>query len=112
MKRIDAIIRPQNLDPVKEELASIGVQAMTIVDVHGFGRQKGHSEIYRGTEYAVDFVPKLMLTILASDDRVDEIIRAIVAGARTGKMGDGKIFVTPLDEVMRIRTGEIGDSAI
>jgi len=112
VKRIDSIIRPQNLDSVKEHLTAIGVEALTITEVRGFGRQKGHSEFYRGAEYAVDFVPKLMLTILAADNRVDEIVKAIAAGARTGKMGDGKIFVTPLDEVVRIRTGEVGDSAI
>ena len=112
MKRIDSIIRPQNLDPVKERLAAIGVEALTITEVRGFGRQKGHTEIYRGTEYAVDFVPKIMLTIIASDDRVKAIVDAIVAGARTGKMGDGKIFVSPLDEAVRIRTGETGDSAV
>jgi nitrogen regulatory protein P-II 1 len=112
MKRIDAIIRPQNLDSVKEQLAAIGVEALTIAEVRGFGRQKGHHEFYRGAEYAVDFIPKLMLTILAVDNRVDEIMKAIIAGARTGKMGDGKIFVTPLDEVVRIRTGESGDAAI
>jgi len=112
VKRIDAIIRPQNLDSVKEHLTAIGVEALTIAEVRGFGRQKGHSEFYRGAEYAVDFIPKLMLTILAVDERVDEVVKALVAGARTGKMGDGKIFVTPLDQVMRIRTGESGDSAI
>jgi nitrogen regulatory protein P-II 1 len=112
MKRIDSIIRPQNLDEVKERLAAVGVHALTITEVRGFGRQKGHTEVYRGTEYAVDFVPKIMLTIIATDDRVKEIVDAIVAGARTGKMGDGKIFVSPLDEVVRIRTGETGDSAV
>src|SRR5579871_6333226 len=112
MKRIDSIIRPQNLDQVKEQLAAIGVEAMTVTEVRGFGRQKGHSEVYRGTEYSVDFVAKVLLTILAPDERVPEIIDAILAGARTGKMGDGKIFVTPLDEVVRIRTGERGNSAI
>lgn len=112
MKRIDSIIRPQNLDSVKEQLAAIGVEAVTIAEVRGFGRQKGHTEFYRGAEYAVDFIPKLMLTILAADNRVDEIVKAIMAGARTGRMGDGKIFVTPLDEVVRIRTGECGESAI
>jgi len=111
MKRIDSIIRPQNLDAVKENLAAIGVQALTVTEVRGFGRQKGHTEVYRGTEYAVDFVPKIMLTIISSDDRAKEIVDAIVAGARTGKMGDGKIFVSPLDEVVRIRTGEHGDAA-
>ena len=112
MKRIDAIIRPQNLEEVKEHLAAIGVQALTVTEARGFGRQKGHTEVYRGTECAVDFLPKIMLTIVASDGRVQEIVNAIVAGARTGKMGDGKIFVAPLEEVVRIRTGERGDSAV
>jgi nitrogen regulatory protein P-II 1 len=112
MKRIDSIIRPQNLDEVKERLAAVGVHALTVAEVRGFGRQKGHTEIYRGTEYAVNFVPKIMLTILASDDHVEAIVEAILSGARTGKMGDGKIFVSPLDDVIRIRTGEHGDSAI
>jgi nitrogen regulatory protein P-II 1 len=111
MKRIDSIIRPQNLDQVKEHLTGIGVHALTVTEVRGYGRQKGHTEIYRGVEYAVDFLPKIMLTVIASDDRVHDIVEAIVAGARTGKMGDGKIFVTPLDQVVRIRTGESGDSA-
>jgi len=112
MKRIDSIIRPQNLDQVKEHLTAIGVHALTVTEVRGYGRQKGHSEIYRGTEYAVDFLPKVMLTVIASDERVPDIVEAIVAGARTGKMGDGKIFVTPLDQVVRIRTGDTGDSAV
>lgn len=112
MKRIDAIVRPQSLEQVKERLAAVGVDGLTVTDVRGFGRQKGHTEIYRGTEYAVDFVPKVMLTILTPDERVHDVVEAIVAGARSGKMGDGKIFVTPLDEVVRIRTGETGDSAV
>jgi nitrogen regulatory protein P-II 1 len=112
MKRIDSVIRPQSLDEVKIRLAGIGVQGLTVTEVRGFGRQKGHTEVYRGTEYAVDILPKLMLTIVASEDRVPGIIEAIIAGARTGKIGDGKIFVTPLDEVVRIRTGERGASAI
>jgi nitrogen regulatory protein P-II 1 len=112
LKRIDSIIRPQNLDAVKEQLTAIGVPAVTVSEVRGYGRQKGHTEVYRGTEYAVDFLPKILLTILASDDRVQDIVNAILAGARTGKMGDGKIFISPLDEVIRIRTGELGDSAI
>lgn len=112
MKRIDAIIRPQSLDEVKEHLNSAGVHAMTVAEVRGFGRQKGHTEIYRGTEYALDFVPKVLVTIIAADDRVQDIVRVIMLAARTGKMGDGKIMVTPLDEVIRIRTGESGDSAI
>lgn len=112
MKRIDSIIRPQSLDQVKERLAAVGVHGLTVSEVRGFGRQKGHTEVYRGTEYAVDFVAKLLLTVIAPDDRVRDIVDAIVAGARTGKMGDGKIFVTPLDEVVRIRTGESGDAAV
>ncbi len=112
MKRIDAIIRPDSLDTVKIHLASIGVQGLTISEVRGFGRQKGHTEVYRGTEYSVDFLAKLLVTIITSDEQAPAILEAIVQGARTGKMGDGKIMVTPLDEVVRIRTGERGDSAI
>jgi nitrogen regulatory protein PII len=112
VKWIDSIIRPQNLDQVKERLATLGVDGLTITEIRGYGRQKGHSEVYRGTEYAVDFVPKVMLTIIAQDERVDDIVEAIMASARTGKMGDGKIIVTALDEVVRIRTGERGNSAI
>lgn len=112
MKRIDAIIRPQNLGEVTERLSSAGVEALTITEVRGFGRQRGHAEVYRGTEYSVDFLPKIMLTIIAADDRVPEIVDVIMAAARTGKMGDGKIFVAPLEEVVRIRTGERGDAAV
>jgi nitrogen regulatory protein P-II 1 len=112
MKRIDAIIRPNNLEAVKEHLVTIGVEGLTVSDVRGFGRQKGHTEIYRGTEYSVDFVPKIMITILVTEERVAAILDAITAGGRTGKMGDGKIFVTPLEEVVRIRNGDRGDSAI
>ena len=112
MKRIDAIIRPQNQEQVKEHLAAVGVHGLTVTEIRGFGRQKGHTEVYRGTEYSVDFVAKVMLTVIVQDERVHDIVDAIMAGARTGKMGDGKIFVTPLDEVFRIRTGESGDSAV
>jgi nitrogen regulatory protein P-II 1 len=112
MKRIDAIIRPNCLDAVKDSLVSIGVEGMTVAEVRGFGRQKGHTEVYRGTEYSVDFVPKIMVTILATDDRVASILEAITQEARTGKMGDGKIFVTPVDDALRIRNGEHGDAAI
>jgi nitrogen regulatory protein P-II 1 len=112
MKRIDAIIRPNCLEAVKDGLVSIGVEGMTVAEVRGFGRQKGHTEVFRGTEYSVDFLPKIMVTILAADDRVASILEAIAQGARTGKMGDGKIFVTPIDEVVRIRNGEHGDAAI
>jgi nitrogen regulatory protein P-II 1 len=112
MKRIDAIIRPQNQEQVKEHLAAVGVHGLTVTEIRGFGRQKGHTEVYRGTEYSVDFVAKVMLTVIVQDERVHDIVEAIMAGARTGKMGDGKIFVTPLDQVFRIRTGESGDSAV
>jgi nitrogen regulatory protein P-II 1 len=112
MKRIDAIIRPNCLDAVKDSLVSIGVEGMTVAEVRGFGRQKGHTEVYRGTEYSVDFVPKLMVTILAADARVASILEAIAQGARTGRMGDGKIVVTSVEEVVRVRNGEHGDAAI
>jgi nitrogen regulatory protein PII len=112
MKRIDAVIRQENLEEVRERLTNIGVEGLTLTEVIGFGRQKGHSEFYRGCEYKVDFHPKLMLTILAREDQVEEILEAIVEGARTGKIGDGKIFVTQIDEVVRIRTGEIGKAAV
>ncbi len=112
MKRIDSIIRPSSLEAVKDRLVLAGVEGITITEVRGFGRQKGHAEVYRGTEYAVDFVPKIMLTILAPDERVADIVKTIAEAAHTGKLGDGKIFVSPLDEVIRIRTGERGDIAI
>jgi nitrogen regulatory protein P-II 1 len=112
MKRIDAVIRQGNLEEVRERLTNIGVEGLTLTEVIGFGRQKGHSEFYRGCEYKVDFHPKLLLTIVAREDQVEEILEAIVGGARTGKIGDGKIFVTPVDEVVRIRTGEIGKAAV
>src|SRR5258706_7998790 len=106
VKRIDAIIKPHQLDAVKERLQSVGVQGATVTEVKGFGRQKGHTELYRGAEYTVDFLPKVQLTILAPEDQVASIVDAIVEAARTGKIGDGKIFVTSVDEVVRIRTGE------
>ncbi len=112
MKRIIAIIKPHKLDEVKEHLRDVGLQGLTVSEVKGFGRQKGHTELYRGAEYTVDFVPKVQLSILASDDQVGKIVDAIVEKARTGKIGDGKIFVTSLDEVIRIRTGERGPDAI
>jgi nitrogen regulatory protein P-II 1 len=111
MKRIDAIVRPEKLHEVKERLVSIGVEGLTVIEVRGFGRQKGHTEIYRGSEYSVEFVPKVLLTIIAPDDRVAVILDAIVETGRTGQLGDGKIFVTPLEEVVRIRTGERGQVA-
>jgi nitrogen regulatory protein P-II 1 len=112
MKRIDSIIRPHQLEEVKGRLTHVGVEGITVSEVRGFGRQKGHTEVYRGTEYAVEFLPKIQITILASDDLVPRIIEAITAGARTGKIGDGKIFVTPLEEVIRIRTGDRGEAAL
>jgi len=112
MKRIDAIIKPFKLDEVKERLARVGVQGLTVYEVKGFGRQKGHTELYRGAEYVVDFVPKVQITLLVPDDRVAETVDAIVEGARTGKIGDGKIFISTVEEVVRIRTGERGEDAI
>jgi len=112
MKRIDAIIKPFKLDDVKDRLAAAGVQGLTVNEVKGFGRQKGHTELYRGAEYVVDFLPKVQISVLVPDDRVDETVEAIVTGARTGRIGDGKIFITPVDEVVRIRTGERGASAV
>ena len=112
MKRIDAIIKPFKLDEVKDRLARAGVQGLTVSEVKGFGRQKGHTELYRGAEYVVDFVPKVQITVLVPDERVAETVEAIIAGARTGNIGDGKIFVTALEEVIRIRTGERGTGAI
>lgn len=111
MKRIDAIVRPEKLQEVKERLVTIGVEGLTVTEVRGFGRQKGHVEVYRGSEYTVDFLPKLLLTILAPDDRVPGILDTIMEGGRTGKLGDGKIFVTPVEEIVRIRTGERGQAA-
>jgi len=112
MKRIDSIIRPHQLDEVKSRLTGIGVEGITVSEVKGFGRQRGHTEVYRGTEYAVEFVPKIQITILASDGLVPKILEAITEGARTGKIGDGKIFVTALEEVIRIRTGDRGEAAL
>jgi nitrogen regulatory protein PII len=112
MKRIEAVIRQGSLDEVRERLTNIGVEGLTLTRVIGFGRQKGHTEFYRGCEYTVDFHPKLLLTIVADEGQVDEIMEAIIAGARTGNIGDGKIFVTPVDEVVRIRTGQIGKAAV
>jgi len=112
MKLITAIIKPFKLDAVKEALTAVGVEGMTVTEVKGFGRQKGHTEIYRGREYTVDFLPKAKLEIAVTDDMRDKVIAAIATAAKTGKIGDGKIFVTPLDEVIRIRTEEHGDAAV
>ena len=112
MKLVIAIIKPFKLEEVKEALTAAGITGMTVTDVKGFGRQKGHTEIYRGSEYTVDFLPKLRLEIAVSDELVAPAIDAICRGARTGKIGDGKIFVLPLEELVRIRTGEHGEAAI
>jgi nitrogen regulatory protein P-II 1 len=112
MKKIEAIIKPFKLEDVKDALANAGVQGMTVTEVKGFGRQKGHTEIYRGSEYTVDFVPKLKIEIVLPDNAVESAIEAIVAAARTGKIGDGKIFVLPVEQALRIRTGECGDHAV
>ena len=112
MKRIDAIIRPNKLDDVKASLIAIGVTGLTAVEGKGFGRQKGHAEMYRGTEYQVDFPPKIVLSVLVADERVHEVTTAIVTSARTGQIGDGKIFVLPIERAMRIRTAEVGDEAL
>ena len=112
MKKIDAIIKPFKLEDVKEALAAVGVEGMTVTEVKGFGRQKGHTEIYRGSEYTVDFLPKIKLEIVLDDDRVQDAIDAIVKSAKTDKIGDGKVFVSSVEEVTRIRTGETGTEAI
>ncbi len=112
MKKIEAIIKPFKLDEVKEALSKEGIQGMTISEVKGFGRQKGHTELYRGTEYVVDFLPKVKIEVLVEDDKAMAVTDTIIAAARTGRIGDGKIFITSVDEVVRIRTGERGRDAI
>jgi len=112
MKKIEAIIKPFKLDDVKEKLAGIGVQGMTVSEVKGFGRQKGHTELYRGAEYVVDFLPKVKIEVVVPEKQVEPAIEAIIKSARTGKIGDGKIFVTPVEHVVRIRTGETNEAAI
>ena len=112
MKKIEAIIKPFKLDEVKEELQALGITGMTVTEVKGFGRQKGHKEIYRGAEYQVDFIPKVKLEIAVVSEMVDAVVQAIVKTAQTGKIGDGKIFIVPLEDVVRIRTGESGKEAV
>ncbi len=112
MRKIEAIIKPFKLDEVKEALHEIGLQGMTVIEAKGFGRQKGHTELYRGAEYVVDFLPKVKIELVCDDDVADRAVEAIVNAARTGRIGDGKIFVTRIDEVVRIRTGEKGVDAI
>lgn len=112
MKQITAMIKPFKLDDVREALAEIGVQGMTVSEVKGFGRQKGHTEIYRGAEYAVDFLPKIKIDLVLSDELVEQAVETIINTAKTGKVGDGKVFVLPVEQVIRIRTGESGDAAV
>ena len=112
MKKVEAIIKPFKLDEVKESLSGIGVQGLTVSEVKGFGRQKGHTELYRGAEYVVDFLPKVKLEIIVPDERVADVVEAIEKAAKTGRIGDGKIFVSSIDEIIRIRTGESGEDAI
>ena len=112
MKKVEAIIKPFKLDEVKEHLNEIGIQGITVTEVKGFGRQKGHTELYRGAEYVVDFLPKIKMEIVVNDDMVQKVVETIEEVAKTGRIGDGKIFVLPLDEVIRIRTGEKGGDAL
>ncbi|MDO4695953.1 MAG: P-II family nitrogen regulator [Neisseria sp.] len=112
MKKIEAVIKPFKLDDVREALTDIGITGMTVTEVKGFGRQKGHTEIYRGAEYAVDFLPKIKLELVLSDEQVERAVEAIIEAARSGKIGDGKIFILPVEEAIRIRTGETSDAAV
>ncbi|MBT9384226.1 P-II family nitrogen regulator [Pseudooceanicola sp. CBS1P-1] len=112
MKKIEAVIKPFKLDEVKEALQDVGVQGLSVIEVKGFGRQKGHTELYRGAEYVVDFLPKVKIEAVLDDDQVDSAIEAIIGAARTEKIGDGKIFVSPVEQAIRIRTGETGPDAL
>ncbi|GGD99406.1 nitrogen regulatory protein P-II family [Gemmobacter megaterium] len=112
MKKIEAIIKPFKLDEVKEALQDVGIQGLSVIEVKGFGRQKGHTELYRGAEYVVDFLPKVKIEVVLTDDMVEAAIDAIISAARTDKIGDGKIFVSPVEQVIRIRTGETGEDAV
>ena len=112
MRKVEAIIKPFKLDEVKEALNGIGIQGMTVTEVKGFGRQKGHTELYRGAEYVVDFLPKIKIEIAVSDEMADKVVQAIVESANTGRIGDGKIFVLPMEDAVRIRTGEHGSDAV
>jgi nitrogen regulatory protein P-II 1 len=112
MKKVEAVIKPFKLDEVKDALQEIGVQGMTVTEARGYGRQKGHTELYRGAEYVIDFLPKVKLELIIADDQLDRVIEAITVTARSGRIGDGKIFVTDVEDVIRIRTGERGPQAI
>jgi len=112
MKKIEAVIKPFKLDQVKDALRGIGIQGMTVAEVKGFGRQKGHTELYRGAEYVVDFLPKVKIEVVVPDDQAQKVVEEIINAAKTGKIGDGKIFVSSIDEAIRIRTGETGSQAV
>jgi nitrogen regulatory protein P-II 1 len=112
MKKIEAVIKPFKLDEVREALAEVGVAGLTVTEVKGFGRQKGHTELYRGAEYVVDFLPKVKIEVVVTDDMVERVIEAMIKSARTGKIGDGKIFVSGVEQVVRIRTGETNEAAV
>jgi nitrogen regulatory protein PII len=112
MKKIEAIIRPFKIDDVREALSEIGVRGMTLTEVKGYGRQKGHTELYRGSEYQIDFLPKIKIEIVTSDSQVDKIVDTLIKAAKTGQVGDGKIFVSPVEDVVRVRTEESGDDAL
>ena len=112
MKKVEAVIKPFKLDDVKEALTQLGVFGMTVTEVRGFGRQKGHTELYRGSEYTIDFLPKVKIEVVVPNDLVDKVVSAIVSAAKTGSIGDGKVFVLPVEEAVRIRTGERGEDAI
>ena len=112
MKKVEAIIKPFKLEEVKDALSEVGIEGMTVMEVKGFGRQKGHTEIYRGSEYTVDFLPKIKLELVVADKQVDSAVQAIVKSARTGKIGDGKVFVSAVEEAVRIRTDERGEAAV
>ncbi len=112
MKKVEAIIKPFKLEEVKEALSNVGVKGLTVIEVKGFGRQKGHKELYRGAEYEIEFLPKVKLEVVVSENELEAVIEAIVSSARTGRLGDGKVFVSPIEEVIRIRTDERGEEAI
>jgi nitrogen regulatory protein P-II 1 len=112
MKKIEAVIKPFKLEEVKEALSGLGIEGMTVSEVKGFGRQKGHTEIYRGSEYTVDFLPKIKIEMVLPDEQVNEAVEAIIKGAKTGKIGDGKVFISSVENALRIRTGETGDQAV
>lgn len=112
MKKIEALIKPFKLDDVKEKLTELGIKGITISEVKGFGRQKGHTELYRGAEYVIDFIPKIKIEVVLPDELVEDAVKSIMEAARTGRIGDGKIFVLPVEDVIRIRTGEVGENAL